>query len=225
MVYPPETSGPGGFARRARASGVSIRRRFLTRLSLIALPLSVTLLLLGGVVPAIATPVFVSGWGAQEGLHRFDPDSGIFTQLNASGPDNPDLAIGLDGTIWLTNRGSLAGYDPVTGSLTAFISGGYRAVATELSGTLIVSGWGAQGGLHRFDPDSGIFTQLNASGPDNPDLAIGSDGTIWLTTFSGGYRAVATAPIPEPSTGLLLGLGLVFIASANRRLRAAPPQR
>jgi len=146
MVYPPETSGPGGFARRARASGVSIRRRFLTRLSLIALPLSVTLLLLGGVVPAIATPVFFSGWGAQ-------------------------------------------------------------------------------GGLHRFDPDSGIFTQLNASGPDNPDLAIGSDGTIWLTTFSGGYRAVATAPIPEPSTGLLLGLGLVFIASANRRLRAAPPQR
>jgi len=152
MVYPPETSGPGGFARRARASGVSIRRRFLTRLSLIALPLSVTLLLLGGVVPAIATPVFVSGWGAQEGLHRFDPDSGIFTQLNASGPDNPDLAIGLDGTIWLTTFGSLNG-------------------------------------------------------------------------IAGGYRAVAAAPIPEPSTGLLLGLGLVFIASANRRLRAAPPQR
>lgn len=126
----------------------------MKRLSLLALPLSVTFFLLGGVVPAIATPVYLSGWGAQEGLHRFDPVSEFFTQLTTSGPDNPDLAVGSDGTIWLTNFSSLNG-----------ISGGYRAVAA------------------------------------------------------------AAAPIPEPSTGLLVGFGLVFTASANRLLRAAPPQR
>jgi hypothetical protein len=93
-------------------------------------------LVIGGVVtavPAIATPgdLIISGWGAQEGIQRFDPDSGVFTQLNAIGSDNPDLAIGLDGTIWKTNFGSLIGYDPLTGSPTTIISGGYRAVAVE----------------------------------------------------------------------------------------------
>ena len=65
--------------------------------------------------------------------------------------------VTIHGTIWLANRGSLTGYDPVTG--------------------------------------------------ERVDLQFG------------GYRSVASTPIPQPSTGLLVGVGLIGLVVVARHAR------
>jgi len=182
-----------------------------------------------GVAVESSGTLILSGAGGfgQDGIRRFDPSSGSSEQLSTFGPDHPEIAIGLDGTIWVTSGSALVGVNP-DGGVRTWIFDLFNAVAVDAAGDLILSRVGPNAGILRFDPDTGTYVNLGGGGSDDPDLAVGLDGTIWETTgsellgidsetgrvtsrFLGLYRSVAVVPIPEPSSTALLALGLLAL--------------
>ncbi len=187
-----------------------------------------------------ATDMFTYNGGEAGGIIRFDLTKGSATRFGTT--DYTDLTIGLDGLLYaysgqvdvynpysmqLLRTVNLPRYD-------------VRGIAVNQNGTIFAADW--YGGVTKFDSlgqqigaSLVLNTSLgwNASLTDidvnsNGDLVIGSRfGRVFLTDsaltswnsfdINGEFGptvhvAFAVTPVPEPSTYLLLAVGLVLIA-------------
>jgi xylono-1,5-lactonase len=96
--------------------------------------------------------------------------------------------------LWFTDiKGRrLHRYDPEAGALRSWDAPAQPGwVLPAQGGSLVV---GLQSGLHRFDPEGGLFTALHDPEPHLPenrlnDAAIHPDGSLWFGTMDDAERA------------------------------------
>jgi D-xylonolactonase len=143
--------------------------------------------------------------GLDDGLYRFDPDTGVFSLLRAVEADRPgnrfnDGFVGADGALWF---GSMdVGESAPTGSLYSLHPGG--RLRTVDSGYIITNGPAMSPDgktlyhtdtlgkrIYAFDvlPD-GSATRMRlliaTAGPGHPDgMAVDIEGNIWVAMFRG----------------------------------------
>lgn len=136
-----------------------------------------------------------------------------------------DVAVTADGRILVATFGNicdgcaftsalLVEIDPVTGAQTAAYNGATGGLAGEgPPGLMAIGPDGAVyvGGDGATDRDAARLYQLL---PDGSSLDMERPGQQFL-------RGIAVLPIPEPSTALLVGLGLAVLAGRRRRTRSA----
>ncbi len=108
-----------------------------------------------------------------------------------------------DGTIWVGTEGGLNALDPQTGKFRRYLSdpmdpqalkaNPVLAIEEGLDGYLWIGTWA--GGLHRFDPDTGLFERFPANeGPGSInsvfiwDLLFDSKNRLWIGTEDGGLN-------------------------------------
>ena len=137
--------------------------------------------------------------------------------------------------IYLTvdNNGNLVGTgtiveEVVEGSVT--VSGNtYSAGTTLLSGTVVAFGWGEGDNLGDFDfliskdslsgalVDDGIWPTTVPTGIVAYAEGIGGWAGSWNSDFKLSKVKGDNAPVPEPTTLLLLGSGLIGLAGIGRK--------
>lgn len=136
-------------------------------------------------------------------LYSLDKGTGAGTAIGNTGISNAmDLAFDSNDNLYATVGGVLYSIDENTGAVTNSVSTSLGAqnmgimfdANDVLWATLHISG----SGLYTLDPVSGAGTLVHASG-----MAAPHGGDI--------------APIPEPGTALLMGLGLGGLSLAGRR--------
>ncbi|MCK6602634.1 MAG: ATP-binding protein [Bacteroidetes bacterium] len=147
--------------------------------------------------------------GTDEGLNRFDPENGTFSQPELpKGPAGKSLQVRAvypekTGQIWLGTDNGLMLYNPATGETKVWLAGTGRSSSTEnvinriledASGNLWIATY--ERGLIRFIPQKNKFVPYLAD-PANPNALASNDirclyqdrsGTIW-TGGRGGSLA------------------------------------
>lgn len=143
-------------------------------------------------------------------LYSIDPRSGQVTVVGDLGRVTYALAFAPEGTLYgyfSDARGSgLARIDPLTAQVTSLAPPGTSAIVTQglafaPDGTL----WGGgQSSFVQLDPQNG--------------LAVGPYRTPSPGFLIGGMAFLPAAPVPEPASYLLLGVGLAGVLALRRRI-------
>lgn len=185
-------------------------------------------------------------------IHKFSPtgvDLGPFVQ---QAPNASSFAMAFDshGNLLSTdeNQGLLYKYSPAGVELAAIsVPGGAYGLAVDKDGTAYVGGF--DGGIRKISA-TGVDLGVIATPDDGVlGLAIGPDGDLYaaygfllneihrfsldgqdLGTFAtgGGLNfpaGIAFAPVPEPGSWLVLGMGIASLVGSRfmRRRRVAGP--
>jgi len=187
------------------------------------------LLLQQGGLPGARGDIAVSGaaqdlqgrlWVSSDdvGLLRFDPVTKDFRQYSTqagnprslSNNSGTSVALGPDGSVWVSTRGGLNRYDPKTDGFvrsTVAAYGGRGMASDNISdvsvgrdGILWLTLYGI--GLQRFDPRQDTFRLFHHDNDDPTSLAndqanavrVSSDGTVWVASDAGLSQL-------EPATG------------------------
>ena len=139
------------------------------------------------------------------------------------------ITAGPDGNLWFTQAGSdKIGRISPAGVITEFTVPG---VGSQPSGIVVGPDgnlWFTEAGSDQIGriTTGGALTEFTVPGVASVPVGIttGPDGSIWFTQFNSnqiGRLDPDTTAIPEPSSVVLLGVGLVALAGCRRRVMGA----
>jgi hypothetical protein len=157
--------------------------------------------------------IYSVGSGANANFFTINPVTLVVNVINANlGFQSDGLAVFLGGVYYtdINSAGNdqLEAVNPVTGIATPVGTGLGVSIFSGVNVNGVIYGAGSDGNLYTIDTTTGIATL---------DVAI--------TGVTGSVDALAFNSIPEPSTGMLAGLGFVLAGAAvgirSRRRRAA----
>lgn len=189
-----------------------------------------------------ATDMMTYGGGEASGIVAFDLQSGQARRF-ANGREYTDLSMGKDGLLYATNGYSIDVYDPHNSNwLRSVQLQGYadvRGISVDQRGQIFTADW--NGWLSKFST-SGQLLGHTYVGNNLTDIDLGQNGELvagsrfgdvfltdsnfsQVTSFHAGnnswgptlHVAFAAAPVPEPETWALFGIGLLGVAAFVKR--------
>jgi ligand-binding sensor domain-containing protein/serine phosphatase RsbU (regulator of sigma subunit) len=143
------------------------------------------------------------GMGMGGGINIFDPRTEVFTQcVDKQGKSFfthtiSDIFEDSDRNVWIaTNGGGLFCYNRETKNYTHYVhnehdhtsiaSNSVRAVSQDSYGTIWV-GLNVDGGLNKYNPETGKFTPVPFLNYDIMSILRDSYGQLWIGTYYGGF--------------------------------------
>lgn len=125
----------------------------------------------------------------------------ILARHDAGGAQPDDVAVGADGTVWVTGFGN--------GDVGRIRDGRYEVAATTAEGvnpvdvgpdgTVFVATWGQSGTLWTIDPETGEATVVAEDLPDVNAFAVQPDGTVLAP--AGGLTGPGAVVRIDPADG------------------------
>lgn len=165
---------------------------------------------------------------SNKGLVEIDPVLGSFRVINGAFGDG--VTVSPDGRVVYLANGNIFGYDIETGALLHTFNGQGRGpdgtgviTGGKFNGFIVVNN--NDGTLGLIDPMIGTELIIANGGTRgdfvSPDV---SNGTLFVSQIEQVARlscgvgcSIGTPPVPEPSTYVLMALGLAGITAALRR--------
>lgn len=137
------------------------------------------------------------------GLNIFDPHTEVFTQCAPEQNENyfehsiSDIFEDREHNIWIaSNGGGLYYYNRANNTYkhythnpldhTSITSNAVRAVSQDAYGTIWV-GMNRDGGLNKFNPETGKFKKVPFLDNDIMSIRCDSRGQLWIGTYGGGF--------------------------------------
>ncbi len=146
--------------------------------------------------------------GAQDDLVSIDRLTGIGTWVGDSGIGTATLGLAFDANnvLWLVNH-----------------DGNYYTIDTGTGVATYVGNIGRLAHHGDFDPATGIYYGISTYNWDNPRFLVLADltgeGFIEEIETVDNLHTLAFAPVPEPASLTLLGIGVLSLVGLGRRYR------
>jgi YVTN family beta-propeller protein len=142
-----------------------------------------------------------------------------------------NIAFGA-GALWIANNGdgTLSRLDPASQKVTTTIQIGGAPAGVAASDSAVWVGNFSEGKVRRVDPVSGAVVATLATGSQPLGPAVASDGSLWVSDFTGSLThfdaaggVLSRLSLPGQPAFLAIGLGAVWVTNTDGDLQLVDP--